>query len=332
MSSTLLRQWAMLSMIPRHPRKITASQLKEQLDAQGFMTTKRTIERDLVALSGEGFALVVDDRSRPHGWQWGRDVKILDIPGIEPQTALAFRLAEQFLKPLMAPSTLAALSPYFQQARQVLKGTSGNLSAWPSKVRILSRGQSLIPPKGNQDILMIVYEALFTDRQFRCHYRRRTDQQVKEYVVNPLGLVFRDGMIYLVCTLFEYTDVLQLALHRMSQAEPLETPALRPGNFDLDAYLKEGGLDFRLGGTLSLRLDLKAETAQHLAETPLSEDQQIEGPDSEGWVQIKATAPDTAQLRWWILGLGEQIRVRKPVSLRDEISHTLKRAARLYDA
>lgn len=179
---------------------------------------------------------------------------------------------------------------------------------------------------------MIVYEALFTDRQFRCHYRRRTDQQVKEYVVNPLGLVFRDGMIYLVCTLFEYTDVLQLALHRMSQAEPLETPALRPGNFDLDAYLKEGGLDFRLGGTLSLRLDLKAETAQHLAETPLSEDQQIEGPDSEGWVQIKATAPDTAQLRWWILGLGEQIRVRKPVSLRDEISHTLKRAARLYDA
>jgi len=332
MSSTLLRQWTMLRMIPRHPRKITVSQLKSQLDAQGYETTERTLQRDLVALSGKGFALVADERTRPHGWQWGRDMKILDIPGMEPQTALAFRLAEQFLKPLMAPATLEALSPYFLQASQVLKGTSGNLKAWPYKVRILSRGQSLIPPKGNPDTLMIAYDALFSDHQFHCHYKRRTDNQVKEYVVNPLGLVFRDGVIYLVCSLFDYKDVVQLALHRMSHAEPLATPVKRPSDFDLDAYLKDGGLDFRLGGTLTLRIDLKSVTAQHLAETPLSEDQEIKGPDAEGWVHIKATVPDTAQLRWWILGLGEQIRVRHPESLKKEIAQTLRRAAGLYTA
>lgn len=330
MSSTLLRHWTMLRMIPRHPRKITVGELKDGLEAQGYETTERTIQRDLVALSGKGFALTVDDRSRPHGWQWARHMRILDVPGMEPQTALAFKLAEQFLVPLMAPATLHALTPYFRQAGEVLKATPGSVRNWPKKVRTVTRGQTLIPPKGDPDVLPVVYDALFHDRQFRTSYRRRKDSREKEYVVNPLGLVFRDGVIYLICTLFDYTDIVQLVLHRMAGARALETRVRRPRGFDLDTYLTEGGLDFRRGGHLSVWLELQSETAQHLGETPLSPDQRMGAPDDDGWVSVRATVPDTSQLRWWILGMGSRIRVRRPASLRREIRAALREAAALY--
>ena len=98
-------------MIPRHPRKITAAELLSRLEDQGYETTERTIQRDLVQFSGKLFALTVDDRRRPYGWQWAQDAELLDIPGMEPQSVLAFKLAEYFLEPMMAPATLSALAP-----------------------------------------------------------------------------------------------------------------------------------------------------------------------------------------------------------------------------
>jgi predicted DNA-binding transcriptional regulator YafY len=319
MSSTLLRQWTMLRMIPRHPRRITVAEIREKLADQGYHTTDRTIQRDLQSLSGELFALTADERSRPHGWYWAKDMGVLDIPGMEPQTALAFKLARQFLEPLMAPATLHALEPYFQQAGKVLDTTPGSVRTWPDKVRTVTRGQSLIPPEVDRDVLAVVYDALFEDRQFQARYRRRYDGEMRDYTVNPLGLVFRDGVIYLICSLFEYDDIRQLALHRMSEAEPLEAAVRRPPGFHLDTYLAEGGLDFRVGDKVRVCMELTAASAYHLEETPLAADQTLEPADTEGWVRLCATVPDTAQLRWWILGLGSQVRVLEPETLRGRL-------------
>ena len=331
MSDTLLRQWTMLRHIPRHPRRTTVSALHERLREQGYPTTERTIQRDLQELSGQLFGLAVDDRSRPHGWYWDRDAAQFDIPGMEPQTALAFKLAEHFAGPLMAPATLQALSPYFRRAEQVLADTSSPVRAWPDKVQAITRGQALIPPTVDPEVFTTVYDALFNDRQFQARYHRRHDGAVKDYVVNPLGVVFRDGVVYLVCTLYDYDDVLQLALHRLLAAEPLETRARRPEGFDLGHYVDDGGLNFKLSdGPLTLELLLDPETAFHLRETPLSQDQVMEDT-ADGHVRLTATVADTAQVRWWLLGLGDQVEVISPQSLRETIATTLRQAAARYD-
>lgn len=328
-SSTLLRQWTMLRMIPRHPRKITVSDLTARLEQQGFTVTERTLQRDLQALSGELFALTVDVRSRPYGWQWARDAEAMDIPGMEPQTALAFKLAEQFLAPMLAPSTLAALNAHFRQAERVLQSIPGATRTWPDKVRTVTRGQALIPPEVDAGVLAVAYDALFQDRRFFARYRRRYDGALREYVVNPLGLVFRDGVIYLIASVFDYDDALQLALHRMEGAEPLEEPARRPPDFNLDAYLREGGLDYRVGDSLRLQLRVSPEVAFHLQETPLSEGQALT-PLADGGAELTATVPDTLQLRWWLLGLGRNVEVLGPAALRGEIAEALREAAGLY--
>ncbi len=330
MTDTLLRQWLMLRHIPRYPRKISVQALCEHLAAQGYATTERTVQRDLARLSGELFGLLLDDRSRPHGWSWDRDAAQLDIPGMEPQTALAFKLAEHFSGQLMAPATLSALAPYFRRAEAVLADTPSPVSAWPDKIQAITRGQTLIPPVIDPGILQAVYDALFNDRQIEARYHRRYDDSVHDYLIHPLGIVFRDGVVYLVCTRNGREDIVQMALHRMRSAVPLEAPVKRPTDFDLQRYVETGGLDFKLGGEpLRLALRIDAATAVHLEETPLSADQTLtEGVD--GRMQLVATVADTAQVRWWLLGLGDQVEVIAPATLRDEIAQRLGRAAAQY--
>ncbi len=331
MTETLLRQWTMLRLVPRHPRKITATDLQRQLAAQGYTTTERTVQRDLQSLSGELYALAVDDRNRPHGWYWSPCARPLDIPGMEPQTALAFHLARQFLEPMLAPPTLKALEPYFAQAETVMASTPEEIRAWPDKVRTVTRGQALIPPHIEDGILTAVSDALFRDQRLCAVYRRRRDNEPRDYRIDPLGLVFRDGVAYLVCTLFDYDDPIQLALHRMDQAEVLAEPVRRPAGFCLDAYLRQGGLDYRLGGApLHLHLRLHPETAYHLRETPLSGNQELTDSPCGTAVELHASVEDTAQIRWWLLGLGSGVEVLAPAALREEIASTLRAAVDRY--
>lgn len=54
-------------------------------------------------------------------------------------------------------------------------------------------------------------------------YRPAGAIEDKRYNANLLGLVLRDNVTYLVCTLREYDNVKQLVLHRIRSARLLDT-------------------------------------------------------------------------------------------------------------
>lgn len=119
MSDTILRQWAMLRLIPRPPHKTDTATLREKLCAEGFDVTQRTIQRDLDRLSLQ-FALVCDDHSKPFKWSWRSDSQVKNIPAIDPSTALTFKMIERFMRPLLPPSVIERLSPHLDRADAVL--------------------------------------------------------------------------------------------------------------------------------------------------------------------------------------------------------------------
>ena len=51
MIDTLLRQWTLLQLIPRHPRRIDPARLKARLDGMGLAVTLRNIQRNLIPLA-----------------------------------------------------------------------------------------------------------------------------------------------------------------------------------------------------------------------------------------------------------------------------------------
>jgi predicted DNA-binding transcriptional regulator YafY len=137
--------------------------------------------------------------------------------------------------------------------------------------------------------------------------------------VTPLGLVVRGDLSYLVCTLWDYQDIRQLAMHRVISATPIETPATKPEGFDLDEYIESGEFQYRVGTLIQLKAKFSRGAAAHLLETPLSDDQVIQRLDADHDL-VTATVRDTAQLDWWLLGFASSVRVLEPTARAVRIS------------
>ena len=319
-NDTQLRQWAMLKRIPQHPRQVTARELTERLASEGFEVGKRTVERDLVSLSAV-FPLISNDRSRPYGWSWSKDAEAFALPTMSPLQALTLELAHDHLASLLPASLLDSLAPYFKCAEGVLSSGEGvkNLANWRKKVAIVPPNQPLIPPNYPEVIIEAVHSALLSEQQLEISYTSREHSEIKTYPAHPLGIVQRGAVTYLIATLYNYTDILLFAVHRIQAAKVLDQPANTPEGFDLKSYISQGALGFEENGLIKLVVRFKVVAAEHLLETPLSLDQQIT-PDQSGWVRLQATVPDTAQLRWWLKGFANSVEVLEPTTIREEFS------------
>ena len=76
MGSSIVRQWHLLTLLPKGPRRIDSATLEERLRARGLEVHRRTIQRDLLELASV-FPIVSDDRSKPYGWRWADDAELL---------------------------------------------------------------------------------------------------------------------------------------------------------------------------------------------------------------------------------------------------------------
>ena len=288
-NDTLLRQWEMLRCFPQHPRQITARELTERLMAAGFEVSKRTVERDLLSLS-EIFPLISNERSRPYGWSWSKDAEAFAFPTMSPLQALTLELAHDHLATLLPASLLGTLAPYFKCADSVLSSGEGvkKLASWRKKVAIVPSNQPLIPPHYSEEIIEAVHSALLSEQQLEISYTSRELGETKTYPVHPLGIVQRGAATYLVATLYDYTDIRMLAIHRIRSAQLLEQPAKIPKKIDLAKYIRQGAFGFEESGEIKLVVRFTPLAVEHLRETPLSLDQQIE-PEQAGWVRVEAT-------------------------------------------
>jgi len=329
---TLLRQWQMLRCIPRYPGKISATQIKEKLDAEDFNVTKRTVERDLQDLS-LAFPLMMDDRSRPYGWSWQKDAPSFDLPGLGNNEALTMMMVEQHLNLLLPSATLDVLAPYFKAAKQHLKTIpkAGHVQSWLNKVRTVPPAQPLLAPKIKTEVQHTVSEALLADRQLQISYRRRGDKKAAEYRIHPLALIQRGALVYLYVRIFDYEDTKTLVLHRIESATMLEEQTQYPSGFNIDDEIAKGRFGFGEGNMIQLKAKFDHGGGEHLYETPLSKDQKIEElPD--GMLMVSSTVADTPQLRWWLLGMGDGVEVMKPAELRSELAVMIKGMAKIYSA
>ena len=331
---TTLRCLTMLKMIPRAPATVPVAVIEEKLSDQGYQVSRRTIQRDLIKLSVP-FPLREEqmEGSKANYWCWAEGSAVFDIPEMSPLAALTFTLVESFLRDILPKTVLNYLNPHFKRARSLLKKLqSTHFGRWHEKVRILPRGQALLPATVDQAVLETVYQALMEERQFKARYRTKESTRFKEYIVHPLGLVFRHEIIYLVGTFWNYQNLKQLALHRFKSAELLGDSRQVPPGFNLDDYIGQQEFSYPADDSpISLQAWFQAQAAAHLYETPLSKDQVLT-ESQDGRVLLKATAKNTSELHWWLLGFGDQVEVLKPKKLRDEFAARAARMSGMYNA
>lgn len=324
---TVMRQWKMLQGIPRRPSKVTTAELEARLRDEGYEVSRRTIERDLHALSAE-FPLELDDRSKPYGWSWAKNANFEFMPKLTSGQAVALLLARTHLRDLLPQSMSKELAPVFDAAMQTLIGSGWK--DWHKRTAVVPMGIPHIPPKLSTEVLVAVQSALAHRRCLSAQYRTKGNSQAKTYKVNPLGLLSRGPVMYLVCTLFDYQDVVQLALHRMSSATETDERAKEPEGFDFQHYVKTEARRYGSGGPIKLVARFDFGAAEHLREMPISEDQVIFDLGS-GRVEISATVQDDELLLWWLRGFGGLAEVIEPSALRMQMAREAVLVSEIYE-
>ena len=303
---TTLLAVELLRRIPRG-RKVTASELHQQLVDAGIERDLRTIQRQLEVLS-EHFEIERDDSSKPYGYRWLEQAKALAVPNLTPQESLLLLLAEEHLRNLLPARLMKSMDGFFGQARRNLGPDSkAQLEReWPSKVRVVATSQPLLPPKLEAGVFEKVSEALYRNHWLTLDYRNAGGKR-SHIEVMPMRLAQQGPRLYLVCRFRGYENERSLALHRILSADVSTQSFKRPREFDLRKFDDDARFGFGEGNRIRLSFRIDQYSGAHLLETPLSLDQEVKEVAKDQF-EITATVVDSAMLDWWLAGFGDAVR------------------------
>ncbi|MCF6204096.1 MAG: WYL domain-containing protein [Methylococcaceae bacterium] len=189
----------------------------------------------------------------------------------------------------------------------------------------------MIQPDFNVSIQQEIYQALLEEKQITARYKSQGSKQCKEYLIHPLGIVNRQGVIYLVCTLWDFKDIKQFALHRFHSAKMLGEDLTGIESFSLESYVKkEQQFTYPINTELiHLKVLFTPGAANHLYETLLTENQQLTA-QKNGKILLEATLLDTSVIRWWLGGFGSAIEILEPLILREYFIKEAKELMKNY--
>ena len=331
MSDVVLRQIATAELIPRYPKKITANEIQENLKDRGYDITIRSVQRDLQQLS-RIFPLMTDERSIPFGWSWSQSSPGHEFPSMDPVQALTFSLAAQYLEPLMPKANLKKIDEFFQRAEKVLLGDEkSNLSRWRKRVKVIPESIRFKLPNIKTEVRQKIYQAVYQGAKFKARYRKRGERKANSRLINPLGIVVKGSMTYLICMIDQDFDTPRyLPLQRFESVELLDAHSEDPPNFDLDEFIHESNLGFSFSKKLYYFEAIFDKTlAFHLLETPLNNTQTYrELADNK--LLIKARVPDTLQFEQWLMSFGSDVEILKPAKLRKKFKDLSTKLTKMY--
>ena len=333
-----VRHLELLELLPVYPKFLTVKQLVEKLANQyehkdhEEQNIKRNLQRDLKQLEQYG---ITESGDSPEGLKWSlvKDSMYLTAQ-LSPADALCFAIIEQFTQPIMPNVLSPYLTRIFSKAKEILNNLKyhNKLKTWLDKVYIESKGQPLIPAKIDNEVRCCVYDALLTEKVINIDYRNKSGE-LSSALIQPLGLVVRAHIQYLIVQYRGYDDIRMLAMNRFTLCKNTHEPFKYPSNFNLKEYVAKGttGLAYN-DNQIEFEGVFSGYAAEVISETPISENQQtsIYATENGDKLLVKASLMMNYDFETWLLGLANHVEVLKPASLRSLIKEKLNSAASLY--
>ena len=304
-------------MILQRRGSATAGDLAAELEV-----STRTIYRDLDALSAAGIP-VYAERGAGGGCRLDPGYRT-DLTGLTDGEAGALAL-------LATPGPLdsleigrqlrAALRKLAAAAEPRLASHAGqppvhvDWAPWRRRADAPGRAEAL-------------YAAIGQRRRVRVSYEMIGNRALVEQVVNPLGLVAKDGEWHLIIEAHGKRQPLRLAAIR--DLAILDDPFAYPADFDLRRYwddvcatIATDARHFIVRALVAPRV-LPLLAAASLDAEPAGE------PDGRGWMPIELRFATFAEARARLLSLGGEVEVVDPEPLRRSIADFARQITDLY--
>lgn len=307
--------------------RVSAQQLADELEV-----SLRTVYRDVDALNGAGIP-VYATRGRAGGFQLldGYRTKLTGLtadeadalflaglPGAAADLGLGSVLAATQLK------LLAALPPEFRDRAARIRDRF-HLDA-PGWLR-----EADAPPS-----LPIIAGAVWSEHRVQVHYER-SNRTLVDRVLEPLGLVLKAGVWYLVAAVPPASAPRTYRLSRVHAAAVLDEEFERPEGFDLHEQWTAYQQDYEeriFHGTARIRLSEAGRQLLFLIGTPAARAGRaaMSAPDADGWTTTTVPIESVRHAHHALLQLGEEVDVLDPPELRELMTRSARVLAARYGA
>lgn len=332
LKSAILRNLIMMDNIPMYPeRGITTAEIHKLLEKDGYCISKRTIQRDLEKLA-EWAELAHEDDENGYR-RWFRDLKITDVMDVVPASeAFLLVLSEKLLRKTVPVNLSEKLEKWLNKADARLS-TKHLFSNWKSKVNVVPDSYPLIYDEQHVDeeYRKVIYDCVLNEGQLKVKYQSDRTALVKDYVLNPLGLIIRDQSHYLVATKKDTPEIPQLFLfHRISFADKTYSDITKPTSFTIEEYFARNPTGWLLEDyPEEIVLKVKKHALDVLTHNKLAVDQEIVTIDAT-WSKVKFTNFQTYDLMAWILRYGDDVVVQSPEKLVERVKKKLMNSINNY--
>ncbi len=289
--------------------RLTAGELAARLEV-----SRRTVYRDVDALSSAGVPVRADPG--PNGGielmaGWRTDLTGLTAPEVE------------------ALFTSAA-GPAFESAMGKLAAAlpgEGGRHAGRIRERLLvdSAGWGRRTPQASPHLRM-VQDAVFGDRRLRLRYRR-AEARVVERDVDPLGLIIKAGVWYLLADVDGERRLFRLS--RIEEAEALDEPARRPKRFDLARAWRQQSAEWESGRS-GYEVVVKAATDDDLALLLRVSGDRVVGRPRRRVVRLAFPALEPAAA--FVSSFGARVEVIDPDEVRTALARRGAELVKLYES
>lgn len=305
--------------------KMTASRLAGELEV-----SVRTIYRDIEALSGAGVPIYAE--AGPGG-----GVRLVDgyrtrLTGLTAEEAEALALSglpgaasELGLGTVLAAAQLkvdAALPPELR-SRAVRMRERFHLDApgWFAR-------EEAVPH------LAVLSRAVWDEERVEIRYEKR-DGEVRR-ALDPLGLVLKAGVWYLVALSGRTRSMRTFRVSRVRAVKPLGEPSTRPEDFDLAArWAESSAAFFETWPTFEVRIRVRAGAIWNLkyllgpgaAEEVVA---RATEPDADGWREVTLRMESIGMAQHELLRFGGDVEVLEPAELREAMAATAEELATRY--
>lgn len=305
----------------------TRGRMSAEALAAELEVSVRTIYRDVDQLSAAGVPVYADiGRNGGFALLEGWRTRLTGLTAPEAQAL--------FLSGLPGPAAELGLGDEVAQAE--LKLLAALPADWQAEAKRMSARFHLDPagwfqPGHQSEHLKMVADAVWSERRLAIRYESWT--RVSDRVIEPLGLVLKGGIWYVVAQADRKLRTFRLSsiLALVQTGESFE----RPEHFDLPAYWAESTRQFErevYNGVARVRASERGRKRLRNISAAVREavDAAKLTPDADGWAELSIPIEEVEWASREMIRIGAEIAVLEPPELRDRVAGEVMKMAGFY--